>query len=427
MKWVQSLQGVNVQGTVSGHGGRQGAAQHPGEVPGRAGALRGPRAGRGARRRVPRGVPAPGVGAHGGQAERAVALQQRDSRDQPALRLAGEGRRDGRRGTHPHRARHAQGRGPRQVRGVGPRAVRGVRPHGPAEAGVALRQAVGPGSLAVHVPVLVDEVAFVLRPRREGWVIDGTVGMGGHAEAVLRTSGDDVRLLGIDVDPEALARARARLARYADRVTLARADFRQLARVVLLDLGVSSYQLDESGRGFSFQQNEPLDMRLDPSRGETAADLVSHAEEAELARILYEHGGERFARRIARAVVRRRPLRTTADLVAAVRAAVPRAAWPKRTHVATRTFQALRMAVNDETGALRQTLQEIPGLLALGGRLGVISFHSGEDRIVKQTFRALAAANFAELEPSPLTPGDDEVRANPRARSAKLRVLERTS
>src|SRR5438034_592561 len=318
---------------------------------GPAGPLRGPRPGRRARRRMPRGVPAAGVGAHGGEAERAVALQQRGPRDQPALRLAREGRRDGRRGTHPHRAGHAQGRGPRQerdarrrrarqVRGVGPRAIRGIRPHRPAEAGLALRQAVGPGSLAVHVPVLVDEVAFVLRPRRGGWVIDGTVGMGGHAEAVLRTSGDDVRLLGIDVDPEALARARARLARYAERVTLARADFRQLARVagehgirearaVLLDLGVSSYQLDESGRGFSFQQNEPLDM--------------------------------------------------------------------------------------------------LPGLLALGGRLGVISFHSGEDRIVKQTFRALAAANFAELEPSPLTPGDDEVRANPRARSAKLRVLERTS
>src|SRR2546425_948683 len=358
MKWVQPTQGANVQGTVSGHGGRQRAAEHPGEVPGRAGPLRGPRPGRRARRRMPRGVPAAGVGAHGGEAERAVALQQRGPRDQPALRLAREGRRDGRRGTHPHRAGHAQGRGPRQerdarrrrarqVRGVGPRAIRGIRPHRPAEAGVALRQAVGPGSLAVHVPVLVDEVAFVLRPRRGGWVIDGTVGMGGHAEAVLRTSGDDVRLLGIDVDPEALARARARLARYA--------------------------------------------------------------------------------RRVARIIVRRRPLRTTGDLVAAVRAAVPRAAWPKRTHVATRTFQALRMAVNDETGALRQTLQEIPGLLALGGRLGVISFHSGEDRIVKQTFRALAAANFAELEPSPLTPGDDEVRANPRARSAKLRVLERTS
>jgi 16S rRNA (cytosine1402-N4)-methyltransferase len=269
-------------------------------------------------------------------------------------------------------------------------------------------------------------------------VIDGTVGMGGHAEAVLRTSGDDVRLLGLDLDPEALERSRARLAPFGARVVLARASFRDLARVagdhgveaaraVLLDLGVSSYQLDESGRGFSFQKDEPLDMRLDPAHDRTAADLVNHADEAELGRLLFEHGGERFARRIARAIVRRRPLRTTGDLVAAVRAAVPRAAWPKRTHVATRTFQALRIAVNDETGALRQTLQEAPQLLAAGGRLGIISFHSGEDRIVKQAFRALAAANFAELEPSPLTPGDDEVRANPRARSAKLRVLERMS
>ena len=269
-------------------------------------------------------------------------------------------------------------------------------------------------------------------------MIDGTVGMGGHAEAILASSGDDVRLLGLDADREALARARARLAPFGERVTLVNANFRDLARIaaehdvvqalgVLLDLGVSSYQLDESGRGFSFQQDAPLDMRFDPARGRTAADLVNEADETELARILFEHGGERFARRIARAIVRRRPLRTTGDLVAAVRAAVPRAAWPKRTHVATRTFQALRMAVNDEPGALRQTLQAIPGLLAVGGRLGVIAFHSGEDRIVKQAFRALAAANFAELEPSPLTPGDDEVRANPRARSAKLRVLERTS
>ncbi len=269
-------------------------------------------------------------------------------------------------------------------------------------------------------------------------MIDGTVGMGGHAEAILRTSSADVRLLGVDADPEALARSRARLAPFGERAVLTQANFRDLARVarahgidearaVVLDLGVSSYQLDESGRGFSFQQSEPLDMRLDPTRGETAAELVNRLGEAELARILFEHGGERFARRIARAIVRRRPLRTSADLVAAVRAAVPRAAWPKRTHVATRTFQALRIVVNDETGALRQTLQEIPGLLAVGARLGVISFHSGEDRIVKQAFRALAAASFAELEPSPLTPGDDEVRANPRARSAKLRVLERLS
>jgi 16S rRNA (cytosine1402-N4)-methyltransferase len=284
----------------------------------------------------------------------------------------------------------------------------------------------------------VDEVAWLLRPRREGWVIDGTVGMGGHAEAVLATSGEDVRLLGLDGDPEALTRAAARLARFGDRVTLRRANFRDAVRVAaaqgitearsaLLDLGLSSYQLDESGRGFSFQRDEPLDMRLDPAGGQTAADLVNHLDEETLAQIIHEHGEERFARRIARTIVSRRPLRTTDDLVAAVRASVPRAAWPKRTHVATRTFQALRMAVNDETGALRQTLQEIPGLLAVGGRLGVISFHSGEDRIVKQTFRALATADYAELEPSPLTPGDDEVRANPRARSAKLRVLERTS
>jgi 16S rRNA (cytosine1402-N4)-methyltransferase len=262
--------------------------------------------------------------------------------------------------------------------------------------------------------------------------------MGGHAEAVLASSGDDVRLLGLDTDPEALTRAGARLAPFGERVALARANFRDAARVAaahgitqarsaLLDLGVSSYQLDESARGFSFQRDEPLDMRLDPGHGQTAADLLNHLDEETLASIIHEHGEERYARRIARTIVRRRPLRTTGELVAAVRASVPRAAWPKRTHVATRTFQALRMAVNDETGALRHALQEIPGLLAVGGRLGVISFHSGEDRIVKQTFRALAAAEFAELEPSPLTPGDDEVRANPRARSAKLRVLERTS
>ncbi len=194
---------------------------------------------------------------------------------------------------------------------------------------------------------------------------------------------------------------------------------------MLLDLGVSSYQLDESGRGFSFQADEPLDMRLDPSQPETAASVVNTWPEERLADAVYEYGDERYARRIARAIVRRRPLATTGDLVAAVRSAVPRAAWPKRTHVATRTFQAVRMAVNDEPGALRQTLQDTPALLAVGGRLGVISFHSGEDRIVKQTFRALEPAGFAELEPSPLTPGDDEVRANPRARSAKLRVLER--
>jgi 16S rRNA (cytosine1402-N4)-methyltransferase len=196
-------------------------------------------------------------------------------------------------------------------------------------------------------------------------------------------------------------------------------------RALLLDLGVSSHQLEASGRGFSFQRDEPLDMRLDPTRGESAGELVNRLTEAELARILVEYGDEPHARRIARAIARRRPLGRTGDLVAAVRSAVPRAAWPRRLHVATRTFQALRMAVNDEPASLRAALHDAPALLEVGGRLGVISFHSGEDRIVKRTFRALESAGFAELQPSPLGPGDDEVRANPRARSAKLRVLER--
>jgi 16S rRNA (cytosine1402-N4)-methyltransferase len=262
--------------------------------------------------------------------------------------------------------------------------------------------------------------------------------MGGHAERILAGSGEDVRLLGLDADPEALRQAGARLARFGDRARLVHASFADLGAVaarqgvgeaqgVLLDLGVSSWQLEVSGRGFSFQADEPLDMRLDPTRGETAAALLNRLAEADLSRLLHAYGEERHARRIARAIVRRRPLATTGDLVAAVRAAVPRPAWPRRLHVATRTFQAVRMAVNDEPGALRRALDAAPGLLAPGGRLGVIAFHSGEDRIVKQTFRSLERAGFAVLEPSPLSPGDDEVRANPRARSAKLRVLERVS
>ena len=284
--------------------------------------------------------------------------------------------------------------------------------------------------------MLVDEVAFLLRPRREGWVIDGTVGMGGHAQALLEHADPGVRLLGLDVDPEALRLAAERLASFGERVRLVRANFRgarQVARAagiaqaqsVVLDLGLSSYQLDESGRGFSFQGEEPLDMRLDPGAPTTAADLVNSLPEADLARLLFEYGEEPHARRIARAIARRRPLATTADLVAAVRSAVPRKAWSPRLHVATRTFLALRMAVNDEAGALSQALPDAAELLEAGGRLGVISFHSGEDRAVKHAFRALASRGFEELQPSPRPPTDDEVRANPRSRSAKLRVLER--
>jgi 16S rRNA (cytosine1402-N4)-methyltransferase len=262
--------------------------------------------------------------------------------------------------------------------------------------------------------------------------------MGGHAEAMLERTPADVRLLGIDRDPGAIVHATTRLARFGERAVLQRGNVREIGRIahahridearsVLLDLGASSWQLDASARGFSFQTTEPLDMRLDPDAPRTAADLVNRLPERELARIIFEHGDEPYARRIAARIVRRRPLATTADLVAAVRAAVPRARWSSRTHVATRTFQALRIAVNDEMGALADALPAAAALLTLGGRCGVISFHSGEDRIVKRTFRALAQDAFAALEPSPVRPGADEVRANPRARSAKLRVLERVA
>jgi 16S rRNA (cytosine1402-N4)-methyltransferase len=290
----------------------------------------------------------------------------------------------------------------------------------------------------MHVPVLLDEVLFLLRPRRGGWVVDGTIGMGGHAEQFLETAAES-RLLGIDRDPEALARAARRLARFGARVVLSHGDFRHLAAIaagagveraaaVLLDLGLSSYQIDESGRGFSFQGDEPLDMRFDPGAGATAAELLARLPAEEIARLLTEHGEERHARRIARALAeqrRRAPVATAADLVSVVKRAVPRAAWSRRTHVATRTFQAVRMAVNDEPAALAEALPQAADLLEEGGRLGVISFHSGEDRVVKRTFRSLAGRGFVELEPSPVTPGREETVANPRARSAKLRVLAR--
>ncbi len=290
-----------------------------------------------------------------------------------------------------------------------------------------------------HLPALPDEVTFLLRPRGAGWVVDGTVGMGGHAELLLERGGERVRLLGIDRDPAGLAQARIRLSRFGDRVVLRHADFRDLhavarangvedAQSVLLDLGVSTYQLATPERGFSFATDAPLDMRFDPTRGPTAARLLETCSEAELARMIFEYGGEPHARRIAREIVRRRgrkPLRTTGDLVQVVKAAVPRRAWSKGRHVATRTFQAIRMAVNQELDALGQALPAAAGLLAPGGRLGVISFHSGEDRVVKQAFRSLAAGPYALVEPAPITPSREERQANPRARSAKLRVLER--
>ncbi len=289
----------------------------------------------------------------------------------------------------------------------------------------------------LHEPVLLAEVLRLLC-NGPGLYLDATLGDGGHAEALLGAE-PAARLLGTDRDPAALERARARLARFGDRVVLRQGSFRSIgtiareakvgqAEAVLLDLGVSSSQLETSGRGFSFATDAPLDMRFDPSQGPTAAELLERLSEADLARIIWELGGEPHARRIAREIVtrrRKRPLRTTGDLVSAVKAAVPRRRWSKNRHVATRTFQAVRMAVNEEIEALREAVPVAAGLLAPGGRLGVISFHSGEDRIVKRAFRLLAAGSYAELEPAPLTPSPEERRANPRCRSAKLRVLQR--
>jgi len=290
-----------------------------------------------------------------------------------------------------------------------------------------------------HVSVLLDEVIAGLSPRAGGRYLDGTIGNGGHAAAILHASAPDGRLLGLDADPAAVVVAHARLADFGDRATIVNASFREMDRVaeargfgpvdgILLDLGISSRQLDAGGRGFTFRHDEPLDMRFDPTRGESAADLLNRADGAEIADILYQYGEEYKSRRVARAIVRQReraPIATTQDLVQAVESAL----GPKRgrTHPATKSFQALRIAVNDELGALEAALPVAAALLALGGRLAVISFHSLEDRRVKQFFRAggSAAGPLAELTRKPIVPSAEESARNPRARSAKLRLAER--
>ena len=295
-----------------------------------------------------------------------------------------------------------------------------------------------PSARPTHVPVLLAEVIEWLDPRPEGRFLDATLGGGGHAEALLERSAPSGRLLGLDADPAAVARVRERLERFGDRAELVRANFRDLQQVAeardfvpiqaaLLDLGLSSFQLAEADRGFSFQGEQPLDMRFNPTRGESAADLLNSLDEAELADIFYQYGEERRSRRVARAAVERRarsPFRTTLDLVETV----VRALGPKRgrIHPATRIFQALRIAVNDELGALREGLRGAAAILAPGGRLAVISFHSLEDRIVKQSFLAEGEANgWRALTRKPIVASAAEIEANPRARSAKLRVAER--
>ena len=291
------------------------------------------------------------------------------------------------------------------------------------------------GSDAGHVSVLLAETLELLAVRPGGLYVDGTVGLGGHAEAVLRASAPDGRLVGLDRDGETLARARARLAPFGERVRLEQGDYREIperlagekADGILLDLGISSVQLDDAERGFSFQAEGPLDMRMDRSSGTTAADVVNRTRESELADILHEYGEEPAARRIARAIAfarERKPLATTRELADVVRRAAPRSRRPGL-HPATRTFQALRIRVNRELDGLGEALERAASCLAPGGRMAVIAFHSLEDRASKEAFRALSTRGFRLLTKKPVRPGEDEVRANPRARSARLRALRR--
>jgi 16S rRNA (cytosine1402-N4)-methyltransferase len=283
------------------------------------------------------------------------------------------------------------------------------------------------------------EVVSLLQPERGGLFVDCTLGLGGHAHALL--SGGASALLGLDRDPAALTLAREALAEWKDRVELVHADFRELAAVldgrgiasvagILADLGVSSLQLEAEGRGFSFRRDEPLDMRMDTTRGETAAALLARVDETDLANVIFQFGEERHSRRIARALVKARlraPLATTGQVADIVRRAVPHRGW-QRIDPATRTFQALRIWVNRELEGLETFFSAAAARLEIGGRLAVVAFHSLEDRIVKHTFRSLASDEaFRVVTRRPLTASETELRDNPRARSAKLRGLERVS
>ncbi len=302
-----------------------------------------------------------------------------------------------------------------------------------------------------HLPVMVEETLQLLRPERGGVFVDCTVGLGGHARALLERGA--TRLIGIDRDVAALTIAKEGLAEWSDQVELVHGDYRELAAVLdergvtriggaIADLGVSSMQLDDEGRGLSFRRDEPLDMRMDTTRGETAAALLARVDETELADVIFQFGEERRSRRIARAIVTARDERaiaTTGRLAEIVRRAIRSKGW-QRIDPATRTFQALRIWVNAELEGLDGFLDTAARRLEAGGRLAVLSFHSLEDRIVKHTFRSLAGGRTAGrdvgrpadqtalvrvLTKHAVTPGDAEISGNPRARSAKLRAVER--
>lgn len=285
-----------------------------------------------------------------------------------------------------------------------------------------------------HVPVLLAAVLDGLQVVAGGRYVDCTVDGAGHATAILERSAPDGQLLGLDADGELLARARQRLAPFGARVTLRQANFAELADVaaesgwtsadgVLFDLGFSSWQMTDPARGFSFQDDGPLDMRLDQRQETTAARLVNELPERELADLIYQYGEETRSRRIARAIVQARPLTTTRQLAEVVARAL--GGRRGRLHPATRTFQALRVAVNQELERLSAALPQAAALLRPGGRLAVISFHSLEDRIVKQTIRG--AETLRAVNAKPIVAGPAERAANPRSRSARLRIAERAA
>jgi len=295
-----------------------------------------------------------------------------------------------------------------------------------------------PAVRAVHQPVLLREAIEFLNVRPEGFYIDATVGAGGHSEAIAEGLSTG-RLLGIDRDPLALIAARENLARFGEKVTLVHGNFADIDRLqaeaafppadgVLADLGLSSMQLADATRGFSFTVEGPLDMRADPSSETSAADLVNYASERELADLIFKFGEERHSRRIARAIMKARPIRTSTSLAQVVTRAIPSRPGLLQIHPATRTFMALRMAVNRELDNLGQFLSRVLEAMAPGGRLVVIGFHSAEDRVTKQAFgRWKQEGRVRLLTPKPVRPGEDELRENPRARSAKLRAIQKTA
>jgi len=293
---------------------------------------------------------------------------------------------------------------------------------------------------SLHKPAMADEACELMLANRPAIIVDATLGAGGHAEALLERSACE-RLIGLDRDAHALAAAAERLARFGERVTLRHADFAALDSVLdelgvaqvaalLADLGMSSLALDDSERGFSFQLDGPLDMRMDQDQTVSARDLVNEESEAGLAQLIRAYGEERHARRIARMIVaarRPRPIETTFEL----RSIIERALGPRRiagVHPATRTFQALRIAVNHELESLAALLSSGPLRLAPGGRMVVLAYHSLEDRPVKESFRALArGGDFVAITGKPMRPSAAEVARNPRARSARLRSIERST